>query len=76
VPQLLILLLFSPFGLTIESIKGIGGALITIATITIIIIILKGIWINTHNIATVIKDSATTTSAKDSTVMRSADKGE
>jgi hypothetical protein len=48
----------------------------TTATTTITIIILKGNWIRTHNIVVVIEDSTATTSAKDSTVIRSVDKGE
>jgi hypothetical protein len=48
----------------------------TTTTTTIINIILKGNWIRTHNIVVVIEDSIATTNAKDSIVIRSADKGE
>jgi len=45
-------------------------------TTTTTIIILKGNWINIHNIAVMTEDSIVTTNAKYSTIIRSVDNGE
>jgi ornithine cyclodeaminase/alanine dehydrogenase-like protein (mu-crystallin family) len=56
--------------------RGSWAQWIVTTTTTTTITILKGNWIRTHNIVVVIKYSTTTTSAKDSIVIRSVDKGE